>query len=171
MSEGLFKRDGFFIRITKVDMERCKEMWRDRAFDLLLREEKIDENVVRSMRGWPHSGFSIDNSVRNTADDTEAMQRLVSFSSRCPLSLARMIKVTEKGQAIYRAGKSRCVWFPQPGDDRLPEGVPRNFQVFDALELVAKLCWQWAEVTQHIPDMAWRSENREMAGDMAHDKG
>ena len=35
--------------------------------------------------------------------------------------------------------------FPRPGDERLREGVSRNFQVFDALEFLA-------EVTQHIPD-------------------
>ena len=49
VSEGLFRRDGFFIRISKVDMERCAEMWREKVFNLLLREEKIDEEVVRSM--------------------------------------------------------------------------------------------------------------------------
>ena len=84
-------RDGFFIRVVKVYMERCTAAWRERVFDLLLREEKIDENVVRSMRAWPHSKFSIDNSVQITADDTEGMQRLVSYISRCPYSLARMI--------------------------------------------------------------------------------
>jgi hypothetical protein len=126
-------------------MERCTEIWRERVFDLLLREEKIDENVVHSMRGWPHSGFSIDNSVQIASEDEEGMQRLVSYVSRCPFSLARMIKVTEDGQVIYRAGKSECVRFPQPGDDRLREGMSRNFQVFDALAFLA-------EVTQHIPD-------------------
>jgi hypothetical protein len=139
VSEGLFKRDGFFIRITKVDMERCTEIWRDRVFDLLLREEKIDEHVVHSMRGWPHSGFSIDNSVQIGSEDAEGMQRLVSYISCCPFSLARMIKVTEEGQVIYRASKSECVRFPRPGDERLREGMARNFEVFDALELVAKL--------------------------------
>jgi len=49
------------------------------------------------------------------------------FCSR-PFSLARMIKVTEGGRVIYRAGKSECVRFPQPGDERLREGVSRNFQ-------------------------------------------
>lgn len=145
VSEGLFKRDGFFIRVVKVDMERCTAAWRERVFDLLLREEKIDENVVRSMRAWPHSGFSIDNSVQITANDTEGMQRLVSYISRCPFSLARMIKVTETGQVIYRSVKSGCVRFPNPGDERLRQGVSRNFQVFEALEFLA-------EVTQHIPN-------------------
>ena len=143
-SEGLFKRDGFFIRVVQVDMERCTAAWRERVFDLLLREDKIDENVVRSMRAWPHSGFSIDNSVQITADDAEGMQRLVSHISRCPSSLARMIKVTDDGQVIYRAGKSDCVRFPQPGDERLREGVSRNFQVLNPLAFLA-------EVTQHIP--------------------
>lgn len=87
-----------------------------------------------SMRGWSHSGFSIDNSVRITADDAEGMQRLVSYISRCPFSLARMIQYTDQVQVVYRAGKSECVRFPQPGDDRLREGMARNFQVFDALE-------------------------------------
>ena len=59
-------------------MERCTERWRGWVFEMLLREEKIDENVVRSMRGWPHSGFSIDNSVQIAAGDEESMQRLVS---------------------------------------------------------------------------------------------
>jgi len=145
VSEGLFKRDGFFIRITKVAMERCTEMWQDWVFDLLLPEKKIDEDVVRSMRGWPHSGFSIDNSIQIASEDEEGMQRLVSYISRCPFSLARMIKVTEEGLVIYQAGKSECMRFTQPGDDRLREGMSRNFEVFDALEFLA-------EVTQHIPD-------------------
>ena len=46
---------------------------------------------------------------------------------------------------IYLAGKSECVRFPQAGNDRLREGMSRNFQIFDALEFQA-------EVTQHIPD-------------------
>ena len=49
-------------------------------------------------------------------------------------SLARMIKVTETGQVIYRAVKSGCVRFPNPGDERLRQGVSRNFQVFEPLE-------------------------------------
>jgi len=44
------------------------------------------------------------------------MQRLVACVSRCPFSLAPMIKVTEEGQVIYRAGKSECVRFPRPAE-------------------------------------------------------
>ncbi|HOT97952.1 MAG TPA: transposase [bacterium] len=105
------------------------------VFDLLLREEKIDMEVVRSTRGWLHSGFSIDNLVQIGSEDEEGMKRLVSYVSRCPFSLVRMIKVTRDGQVIYRAGKSGCVRFPRPGDERLREGVSRNFQVFEHINL------------------------------------
>ena len=50
-----------------------------------------------------------------------------------------MIKVTEEDQVIYRAGKSQCLRFPEPGDERLREGLSHNFQVFDPLELIHKL--------------------------------
>jgi len=38
-----------------------------------------------------------------------------------------------------RAGQRECVRFPHPGDDRLWEGMSRNFQVFDALEFLAAM--------------------------------
>jgi len=119
--------------------------WRDKVFDLLLREEKIAEEVVKSMRDWEHSGFSIDNQVRLKAEDREGMQRLVEYIARCPFSLARMIKVNSEGKVVYKAVKPGCLPFPILGNERLKAGPPRNFQVFDPLEFLA-------EVTQHIPN-------------------
>ena len=89
---------GLRRRITRLDMEQYTEMWRGRVFDLRVREKKSAENVVRSMRGWPHSGFSINNSVQVGSEAEEVMHRLVFYESCCPFSLARMIKVTEDGQ-------------------------------------------------------------------------
>jgi len=53
--------------------------------------------VLGCINYWLHSGFNINNSVTITAGDTEGLQQLVSHISRCPFSLARMIKVTEAG--------------------------------------------------------------------------
>jgi|GEM_PF-6104964 len=66
-------------------------------------------------------------------------------SPRGPFSLARVVKVTASGQVIYRAEKPGCRPFPKPAGRDLFGGVPRNFQVFDALDSLA-------ELTQHIPD-------------------
>jgi hypothetical protein len=48
---------------------------------LLLDACKIDPDVAANMRGWRHSGFNVDNSVRIEAGDHAGMQRLVEYIS------------------------------------------------------------------------------------------
>ncbi|RPH99325.1 MAG: hypothetical protein EHM72_11355 [Calditrichaeota bacterium] len=50
VSEGLFKRDGFFIRVVQVDMERCTPAWRERVFDLLISYFGWYSNKKRGVR-------------------------------------------------------------------------------------------------------------------------
>ena len=80
------------------------------------------------MRGWKHSGFSVDNSVRIEHVDKAGMQRLVEYVSRCPFSLARMVSVTDDGKILYRASSANCLPFPISGDKDLMKGIPRNFE-------------------------------------------
>jgi hypothetical protein len=101
--------------------------------------------VVENMRGWRHSGFSVDQSVGLEAGDTEGIQRLIAYFLRCPFSQARMINVTEDGKVLYKAGDNRLGRFPEAASEDLAAGPMRNFQVFDPLDFLA-------EVTQHIPD-------------------
>ena len=54
------------------------------------------------MRTWPHSGFSVDQSVFLPAGDRAGIERLVQYMTRCPFSLSRLVKVTETGQVIKR---------------------------------------------------------------------
>ena len=54
---------------------------------------------MANIRGWRHSGFSVDQSVRVEAGDTEGIQRLIEYFLRCPFSQARMIEVTGQGQS------------------------------------------------------------------------
>jgi hypothetical protein len=46
---------------------------------------------------------------------------------------------------LYKATRSDCHRFPEPGSEDLSAGVKRNFQVFEPLDFLA-------EVTQHIPE-------------------
>ena len=118
----------------------------------LQRRGLIDDRIVREMRGWRHSGFSVDRSVRLAAGDRRGRERLARYLVRCPFSLSRMIRVTEEGKVLYRAEKAECRRFPGGGGFRAANagaelfgGVSRNFQVFDPLDFLA-------EVTLHIPD-------------------
>jgi hypothetical protein len=93
-----------FARVRCPD---CKhEMlvaWQDAVFELYLAEEKIEPEVVANMRSWPHSGFSVDQSVFLPAGDQAGIERLIEYMTRCPFSLSRLVKVSDTGQVIYQA--------------------------------------------------------------------
>ena len=76
--------------------------------------DKIDRQTVDHMRSWPHSGFSVDNSVYLSSGDTSGLERLAEYILRCPFSLARVIRLTDDGSVIYHAEKDHCGRFPGP---------------------------------------------------------
>ena len=143
VTDGAFTPDGVFVPLPAIDDEPFERLFREKIFDLLLRKGRIDDGIVRQMRGWRHSGFSVDRSVRLTAGDTKGLERLARYLVRCPFSLSRVIRVTDEGKILYRAEKTECRRFPRGAE--LFGGVSRNFQVFDPLDFLA-------ELTQHVPD-------------------
>jgi hypothetical protein len=138
VSEGVFTQSGHFVHVPDIWLYRACEIWEQKVFDLLLDEHKIDEQVVSSMRSWRHSGFSVDISVRLEADDRAGIQRLVEYIARCPFSLTRILKVTDRGKVLYRAVNAKCWHFPIPADTELRAGFSRNFHVYDALDFFAE---------------------------------
>jgi hypothetical protein len=141
---GAFTPQGEFLEAPQFDAERLCAAWREAVFALYLAEGKIEPEVVENMRTWPHSGFSVDQSVLLPANDRPGIERLVQYMTRCPFSLSRLVKVTESGQVIYKAEKDACRAFPEPQGDGLKSGPKRNFQILSPLEFLA-------EFTQHIP--------------------
>ena len=143
--EGVFTETGRFVHIPDIFNHRAVEFWQERVFALLLNEHKINDEIAGSMRGWKHSGFSVDISVRIEKGDHAGMQRLVEYAGRCPFSLSRMVSLTDDGRILYRASHANCLPFPLSGDKTLMAGIPRNFELYDPLDFLA-------EVTQHIPN-------------------
>ncbi len=141
---GAFTREGEFLEVPELDEERLLAAWQEAVFALYLAEGKIEPEVVENMRSWPHSGFSVDQSVLLAAGDRAGIERLVQYMTRCPFSLSRLVEVTSSGQVVYKAEKDACRPFPDPEDDRLGRGVKRNFQILSPLDFLA-------EFTQHIP--------------------
>jgi len=60
------------------------------------------------------------------------------------ISLARLVKVSDTGQVVYKAEKDACRAFPDPRADGVESGAQRNFQILSPLEFLAKF-------TQHVP--------------------
>jgi hypothetical protein len=91
--------------LPKLATEPFLKLWEQEVFKLLLIEGKITDEIVANIRSWQHSGFSVDQSVRVEAKDTEGLQRLIQYFLRCPFSQARMIEVTGEGKVIYKMRK------------------------------------------------------------------
>ena len=126
---GAFTPDGEFLELPELDLERLQAAWQEAVFALYLAEDKIEPEVVENMRTWPHSGFSVDQSVFLPAGDRAGIERLVGYMTRCPFSFSRLVKVTETGQVIYKAEKDACRAFPDPQRDELargPSGISRS---------------------------------------------
>ena len=133
---GGFTPEGDFLEVPELDMYRLHSAWQEAVFALYLAEGKIEPEVVENMRTWPHSGFSVDQSVFLPADDLAGIQRLMQYMTRCPFSLSRLIKVTESGQVVYKAEKDACRAFPDPQRNDLATGPKRNFQILDPLDFL-----------------------------------
>jgi len=141
---GAFTDQGDFLELPEFDMDSLLLTWQEAVFDLYLARGKIESQVVENMRTWKHTGFSIDQSVYLPAGDQAGIERLVQYITRCPFSLSRLIKVTDTGQAVYKAEKQSCRAFPDHNGDGIASGAKRNFQVLPPLDFIA-------EFTQHIP--------------------
>ena len=142
---GSNQDDSCLSRFRASENDPIHDRWRRKVFDLLLSEGKIDQETIDQMTTWQHSGFSVDRSVYLSKGDVAGLERLAEYMVRCPLSLARMTRVTDEGSVIYRAEKTECRRFPQAAAEDLRSGPRRNFQVFDVFDFLA-------ELTQHIPD-------------------
>lgn len=80
--------EGEFLEVPELDLDRLRAAWQEAVFALYLDEGKIEPEVVENMRTWPHSGFSVDQSVFLPAGDKPGIERLVQYMTRCPFSLS-----------------------------------------------------------------------------------
>ena len=75
---GAWTPEGGFMELPTFDMERLLVAWQNTVFELYLAEDKIEPEVVENMRSWPHSGFSVDQSVF-----LETLSRLKDKNAPC----------------------------------------------------------------------------------------
>ena len=82
MENRVDQRDPFVvIRIifTRRDSQRLLTTWQTKVFELFVATGKIDQETVDQMLSWPHSGFSVDNSVYVPPHDREGLERLAQY--------------------------------------------------------------------------------------------
>ena len=112
-------------------------LFQHKVLALLEREGLITPERVALLLSWRHTGFSVHNSVRIAADDTDGLDALVRYLMRPPVSLARL-QLLPGGQDVLHFPKGK-------GDD--PGGS--SPERIHAMEYVARVLSQIPEPRKH----------------------
>jgi hypothetical protein len=72
------------------------------VLSLLRKAGVIDEDRIVLLLSWKHSGFSVHNAVRVEPDDAGALERLVRYVVRSPVSQQRLDIDAESGEVRLR---------------------------------------------------------------------
>jgi len=87
---------------------------------------RISDRLIKSMRNWSHSGFSVDNSVQIEENNIDAMSRLAQYIVHLSFSQEKIKFIEDTGSIIYKSD--------------MHMGKKRNFEVLDAIEFLHRVC-------------------------------
>ena len=137
IADGLFRKNGVFYVMPRVDLKPLKELFRAYVLSMLKREGLIDDTFIAKIMKWRHtSGFSAHNGMQIKRDDEQGKEALAQYIIRSPFSLEKITYKPETGMVVYRS--------------KMTHGRNKaNFKVFDAAEFIAA-------ITQHIPDKSFQ---------------
>ena len=123
---GGWDGEGVWVPVPYLDQDLAERIFRKKVLEFLQTDGFLSEERVRLLLFWNHnSGFSIDDSVRIQADDTQALKRLARYMLRPPLSLERMRYEDGDDEVVYERKRSN--------------GKPGAEERFDPLDFLARL--------------------------------
>ncbi len=137
VTRGGWTRDDRFLPVPFVDPAVAQRLFQHKVLAFLEREGLITPERVALLLSWRHTGFSVHNSVRIAAHDNDALEALVRYLMRPPVSLARL-RLLPGGQDVLHFPKGK-------GDD---PGAASPVRI-DAMEYVAQVLAQIPEPRKH----------------------
>jgi hypothetical protein len=136
VTDGVFTPKGWFVAFPKIDLYALEHLFRHRVPNMLLRERRIDETVIRKLLGWRHSGCSLHNAVRIGVADTDGRRAVVEYILRSPFSMEKMRYQAKTRTIIYQS--------------KMHPVLKRNFEVFAAGDWLAALTAHIANAGEHL---------------------
>ena len=77
IADGLFRKNGVFYVMPRVDLKPLKELFRAYVLSMLKREGLIDDTFIAKIMKWRHtSGFSAHNGMQIKRDDEQGKEAL-----------------------------------------------------------------------------------------------
>jgi hypothetical protein len=126
--------DGSFVELPEVDRELLEEFFPEKVFSFLLREERLEQSTIDSMKSWEHSGFNVFAGEPIAGDDENARLFLARYLKKAPLAAERL--------SVDESGREPMVRYVERLDALAPEeGSERSFSPLEFL----------AELSCHIP--------------------
>jgi hypothetical protein len=126
-TDGGFYGSGSFRVAQALETEPLEKIFQHKVLGMLLRNEKISEEVAKLIMSWRHSGFNVYCGPRIQPGDEEAMENLARYVVRASFSQERMTYLPDESQVLYRSKDGK------------------NEKTFDALEWLAAMC-------SHVPN-------------------
>jgi hypothetical protein len=130
VTRGGWTASGEWIGVPYVDQGAAELLFRHKVIRLLVGAGLLDEDRVRVLLSWRHTGFSVHNQVNVAPGDGRVVETLARYCLRTPVSLTRL---------SLRAGESTVEYRVGGGHDVAPG------ETLDVLEFLAR-------VLSHIPD-------------------
>ena len=90
VTDGAFRRDGGFVRLTTHDAAVLAETWRRAVLSLFVRQGWLEEEAATAMLAWPHSGFGAHVGPAINADDRATVLRVARYGARAPVAESRL---------------------------------------------------------------------------------
>ena len=112
VSKGTFNAHGVFYPLPWIDTQKMALLFREKVFTMLIKEEKISEDLAAKIRQWPHSGFNIHNEVEISAGDEKGRQTLAQYIIKAPISQERMIYDKENQKVSYNSKHGMITYEP-----------------------------------------------------------
>jgi len=131
---GGWDEDGKWVPVPYLDRGVAERLFRGKV--LAICEGLLSDERARLLMSWNHnSGYSVDASVRVEPEDEKAMERMVRYMLRPPLSLERMSYTEGSDEVLYSRKRSN--------------GRPGRKERFDALDFLARVISQVQEPKLH----------------------
>jgi len=102
-SLGVYDREGnFHPAPDDLDFSPLEGIFRERVFKMLLENEATTPERVEMLRSWRHSGFAVHSQRRLAQGERGALEKLLQYLVRAPVSLRRLEYDRESGRVTYR---------------------------------------------------------------------
>ena len=124
-TDGCFDSQGNFYPLPRLSTQTLEKVFTAKVLAMLVKEKLINQDVVKKILSWRHSGFSAHAKVRLPAGDENGLKTLSEYLVRSPVSEGKIILSDDGDKVVYH--------------DKLNPAKGKNFEIFDKAQLVMSL--------------------------------